>query len=221
MHIKIDDNMVDSVVIDSVSSSCSELDDLMQEIILNRKIDAMEYSIKNPYLRAIKKKKGQYKKQTVDFEYHFLEKPSGVNNIYCVGSDMKKKKLKFNMPYTIMVVKILYLNGVYVKIADKVFHSNEPIKKDLSNSLWEWGLSNVYEHTHNICWGREKLPKIDNQNTSQYMDEFFIRVKNKDLLRNKNIDWNKMSSGTVYDLDIKTLKRLPFKLDSVIGKNEF
>lgn len=221
MNIKFDTEKLNILKIDDRQSSYKELDCILNDIVTERNIDVMEYSINNKYLRVVKKIKGLYKKKEVEFEYHFLEKPAGINKIYCVGENLKKKMVRIDMPYTIMVVKLVYLNGVYVKLGDRLFHSNEPIKKDLSNFLWEWGLSNVYDRTYHICWGKEKLPEIDNQNSYQYIDEFFLGVNNNDLLRNKEINWSKMSTDVVHLLDLRKLNRLPFKLSSVIGLNEF
>lgn len=221
MHIRFDTDCINFLTVNDKPTFYKDFDGLMADVINERKIDVMEYSINNKYLRAIKKCKGVHQKKEVEFEYHFLEKPAGVNKIYCVGSNLKKKMVKIDMPYTVMVVKLLYMNGVYLKLGDRLFHTNEPIKKDLSNFLWEWGLSNVYDGTYHICWGKEKLPAIDNQNSYQYIDEFFLGVNNNDLLRNKEINWAKMSTDVVHTLDIKKLKRLPYRLNSVIGINEF
>lgn len=221
MNLKFDTEKANIITIDDKPLSYIDFDKMIADMIKERNLDVVEYSIKNKYLRAIKKVKGTYKKVEVEFEYHFLEKPAGVNKIYCVGGDFKKKMVKIDMPYTVMIVKLLYMNGVYIKLGDKLFHSNEPIKKDLSNSLWEWGLSNVYSGTNHICWGKEKLPEIDNQNSYQYIDEFFLGVNNNDLLRNKEINWATMSTEEIHKLDIKKLKRLPYKLKDVVGSNDF
>lgn len=213
MNIRLDTERIKFLTVDGKASDYSELDSKLIEIIEGKNIDVMEYSIKNKYLRMIIK--------TEKYEYHILEKPSGINNIHCVGADKGKKTLKIDMPYTIMIVKLRYSNGVYAKMGDKIFHSNEPVKKDLSNFLWEWGLSNVYEGTFNICWGESKLPEIDNQTTYQYIDEFFLGIKNNDLLKNKNINWSKMSTDVVHKLDIRELKRLSYRLKDVIGINGF
>lgn len=221
MNIKFDTERANMITVNYLPKSYSEFDNIIAKMIKERELDVVEYTVKNKYLRAIKKVKGFYKKTEVEFEYHFLEKPAGINKIYCVGANFKKKMVKIDMPYTVMIVKLLYLNGVYIKIGDKLFHSNEPIKKDLSNSLWEWGLANVYSGTNHICWGKEKLPEIDNQNSYQYIDEFFLGINNNDLLRNKDIDWATMSTDTVHKLDIKRLKKLHYKLSDVVGSNDF
>ena len=221
MNIKFDTESMNFLTIDNERASSLELEELFSTVMDKEKINAIEYFIKNRYLRAIQKVSGTYKKQTVEFEYHFLEKPAGINKVYCRGKDLKKKTLKIDMPYTVMIVKLLYLNGVYIKMGDKLFHSDTPIKKDFSNSLWEWGLSNVYEGTNHICWGHEKLPEIDIQNSYQYIDEFFLGINNNDLLRNKNINWEEMSPDIVHTLDIRTLKKLPYRLSSVINNNGF
>lgn len=213
MNVKLNTENEFFLTIDNKKSSFLELDEKLNDIIEERKIDIMEYSIANQYLRAVIKKD--------KYEYHILEKPSGINKIYCIGEDNRRKSLKFNMPYTIMIVKLCYINGVYKKIGDRIYHSNEPVKKDLSNFLWEWGLSNVYDHTYNICWGTSTLPNIDNQTTYQYIDEFFLGIMNNDLLRNKNINWAKMSSEVIHELDIKQLKKLSYKLKDVMNNNNF
>lgn len=213
MHIKLNTENENFLTIDGQRANFLMLDEKMNFVISERKIDVTEYTISNQYLRAVIK--------TEKYEYHILEKPSGINRIYCIGGDNRRKPLKFDMPYTIMIVKLRYINGVYKKIGDRLYHSNEPVKKDLSNALWEWGLSNVYDNTYNICWGNTKLPNIDNQTTYQYVDEFFLGIMNNDLLRNKNINWATMSTDVVHKLDIKQLKKLPYKLNSVIASDTF
>lgn len=213
MNIRLNTDSENFLTINNEKASFLDLDENLNNIIQEKKLDIMEYSISNHYLRAIIKKD--------KYEYHILEKPAGINKIYCIGGDNRRKTLKFNMPYTIMIVKLCYINGIYKKIGDRLYHSNEPVKKDLSNFLWEWGLSNVYDHTYNICWGKSELPNIDNQTTYQYVDEFFLGIMNNDLLRNKNINWAKMSPDIVHELNLKDLKKLHFKLNDVVGSNSF
>lgn len=212
MDILFDTESVNYIMLDGKKSNFESLDEKLSSLVKSKGLDIQEYSLSNKYLRAIVKRNG--------FEYHILEKAKGVNNILCVGSDMKKKSVKIDMPYTILIVKLVYLNGKYIKKGDRIFHSDTPVKKDLSNSLWRWGLSNVYD-SHYICWGKEKLPDIDNSETYRYIDEFFLGVKNNDLLKNPEINWAEMDSETVYTVSLSRLPKLHFNLNEVFDLGEF
>ena len=212
INVHLDTLAAEPIKIDGKISSFNDFDSIIQDIIVAKNIDIKEYSITNKYLRVIRK--------VGDYEYHFLEKPAGIHNIYCRDSDLRKKTLKIDMPYTIMVIKMQCINGKYIKKADRIFHSDGPIKKDLSNDLWRWGLSNVYDQ-HYICWGKEKMPDIDNQISFQYMDEFFLGIKNNDLIRNSKIKWESMSSDTVHKLTLNDTPKLNFKLSEIFGINDF
>lgn len=212
MNIQINTESIDFLKIDGVPSSFAELDSIINNIIVETGINLKEYTVSNKYLRAIVKKD--------DYEYHILEKAKGVNNIHYVGVDMKKHTVQFDMPYTIMLIKFKYVNGNYIKQADRIFHSNEPVKKDLSNSLWRWGLSNVYDSNY-ICWGKEKMPDIDKENSYQYIDEFFLGVKNNDLIRNKNLNWANINDSKLYTLNLDDLTKMNYQLKDVIGSINF
>ena len=212
MNIVFDTTRTDYLKVDEKKCTLSDFDKIMNDVIKDKNIDICEYSISNKYLRAIVKENG--------YEYHILEKPAGLTNIYCIGADHKKKTLQFNMPYTVMIIKLKYYNGKYYTKGDRIFHTDTPVKKDLSNRLWKWGLSNVYKDNY-ICWGNDKGPDVDSQTTFNCMDEFFLRIKNNDLLENKDIDWKAMSSDKVYNLSLDKIEKLPYKLNSVIGSNTF
>lgn len=211
VDIIIDSNSVDFVVLDGKTTDFATLDDKLLEIITEQNIDINEYSISNKYLRAIVKKKG--------YEYHVLEKACGVTPIYCIEEKKGQRvELKMDLPYTIMVVKLKYLNGEYTRISERIFHSNVPVDKNLSNSLWRWHFTNVYD-SYNICWGNgEALPKVDTQTSYKLIDEFFLASKNNDLQHVRNFRWSDFSPSEIHKVDIKKLNKLPYTLTEAINQ---
>lgn len=151
------------------------------------------------------------------FFYHVLEKPKGIYPIYCRISTGHKKIINFNFNvYTIMILKFAYSNNKYTMVANRVVHSNEPVKKNLSNRLYEWKLSNV--HTEgSICWGDTRnnaLPEVDEDTSYKLLDEFFLSSKNNDLFSPKR--WEDFDENTLYTINPRDCTQITGTLSEFI-----
>lgn len=196
--LELDDEKVDSFKFNNEVRPISDLDIIIQDLAIERGIEIKKIKISNKYLRQVIKRGDEI--------YHILEKPAGIYNMDCRDYNGEIKTITLNIPNTVMIVKMTYKNGKYIRRTELIFHTEEPVKQDLSNKIYAWGVSNVYEDFR-ICWGQGKLPNIDNNSSYFLLDEFFGSIKNRDLIQNKNLNWEKMQPGIVYDINLKDVKQ--------------
>lgn len=196
--LELDDEKIDSFKFNDEIRPISELDIMIQDLAVKRGIEIKKIKISNKYLRMVVK--------NGESIYHILEKPAGIYNMDCRDYDGEIKTITLKLPNTVMIVGMTYKNGKYVRRNEMLFHTAEPVKQDLSNKIYSWGVSNVYTDFR-ICWGQGKLPDIDNNSSYFLMDEFFGSIKNKDLIQNKKVNWEKMQPGIVYEIDLQDVKQ--------------
>lgn len=196
--------------INGVPSSMDDFDGIMQTLSAKRNIDLKKIRVENKYLRKIIKKDKDI--------FHVLESPKGVYPIDCRDGDGSVKTVKVKFPNIVMVLRFSYMNGKYIKRADRIFHTAEPVNKELSNVIYHWGASNVYEDM-NICWGNSIIPQVDNNTSYQILDEFLLATKNKDLIRNKKIDWSKMNTEDIYEVELSDVRKTNVTIMELIENN--
>lgn len=210
--LELDTEKVDGLKINGETTSIGEFDLIMQQLAFERNLEVKKMKISNKYLRSIIRRG--------DDIYHILEKPAGLYNMDCRAIDGGIKTVKLHLPNTVMVVRLTYTNGKYISRGERLFHTAEPVKEDLSNTVYEWGASNVYPN-FNICWGSGKLPHVDNNTSHKLMDEFFGSIKNNDLLRNKKIDWARMDTTTEYRVELADVKKHTMTIKEIVNGKLF
>lgn len=210
--LELDTEKIEGLKVNGEKTSVVELDEIMQQLAYEMGLEIKRMKISNKYLRSIIKKGNDV--------YHILEKPAGLYNMDCRGRDGEIKTVKLHLPNTVMVVKLTYTNGKYVSRGERLFHTAEPVKEDLSNTVYEWGASNVYQD-FKICWGSGKLPHVDNNTSHKLMDEFYGSIKNNDLLRNKKINWTTMDTTTEYTVNLSDVKKHALTIREIVYSKMF